>query len=79
MEPVTGTKDITASVLPGERIAHVVPKGPYETCEPTYLALFAWIKENNLTICGPIRKVLPNDPGAVPLEEIITDICVPVR
>jgi AraC family transcriptional regulator len=79
MEPVKGTKEITAYVLPGGRIAHVVPKGPYETCEPTYLALFARIEENNLTICGPIRKVFPNDPDAIPPEEIITDICVPVR
>ena len=77
--PVKGTKEITAYVLPGGRMAHVVHKGPYETCEPTYLALFAWIEEKGLTICGPIREVYPNDPREVPPEEIITDIYVPVR
>jgi len=77
--PLKGTKEITAYVLPGGRMAHVVHKGPYETCEPTYLALFAWIEENGLTICGPIREAYPNDPREVPPEEIITEIYVPVR
>jgi effector-binding domain-containing protein len=49
-EPVKGTKDIEAYVLPGWRMAHVVHKCLYETCEPTYLALFAWIEEKSLTI-----------------------------
>ena len=78
-EPVKGTKEIKAYVLPGGRMAHVVHKGPYETCEPTYLALFAWIEEKSLTICGPIREMYPNDPRVVPPQDIITDIYVPVR
>src|SRR5512136_23675 len=77
--PVKGTKEIKAYELPGGRMAHVVHKGPYETCEPTYLALFAWIEAKGLTICGPIREMYPNDPREVPPEEIITDIYVPVR
>ncbi len=77
--PVKSAEEITAYVLPGGRMAHVVHTGPYETCEQTYLALFAWIEENGLTICGPIREAYPNDPRLVPPEEIITDICVPVR
>lgn len=60
-------------------MAHGVHKGPYKTCEPTYLALFTWIQEKGLTICGPIREIYPNDPRIVPQEEIITDIYVPVR
>lgn len=78
-EPAKGTKEIKGYVLPGGRMAHVVHKGPYETCEPTYLALFAWIEEKGLTICGPIREMYPNDPRIVPPEDIITDIYVPVR
>jgi effector-binding domain-containing protein len=60
-------------------MAHEVHTGPYASCEPTYFALFAWIKENGQTICGPIREIYPNDPRAVSPEEIITDISVPVR
>jgi AraC family transcriptional regulator len=77
-EAVRGTKEITAYVLPGGRMAHVVHKGPYATCEPPYLALFAWITEHNLNICGPIREVYPDDPRVVSPYEIITDIYVPV-
>ena len=78
-ELVKGTKKITAYVLPGGRMAHVIHRGPYDTCEPTYLALFAWIKEKGLKNCGPVREIYPNDPHVVPPEEIITDIYVPVR
>jgi AraC family transcriptional regulator len=78
-EPVKGTKEIKAYALKGGRMAHVVHKGPYETCESTYLALFAWIEEKGLTICGPIREMYPNDPRVVPPQDIITDIYVPVR
>jgi effector-binding domain-containing protein len=76
---VKGTKEIPAYVLPGGRMAHAIHKGPYETCESTYLALFAWIEKQSLTICGPIREAYPNDPRTVPPEEIITDIFVPVK
>jgi effector-binding domain-containing protein len=78
-ELVKGTKEITAYILPGGHMAHVVHKGPYETCEPTYRALFAWIDDRGLAICGPIREVYPNDPHEVAPEAIITDIYVPVR
>lgn len=78
-ELVKGTNEIIAYVLPGGRMAHVIHKGPYDTCEPTYLALFAWITEKGLTTCGPVRDIYPNDPLIVSLEEIITDIYVPVR
>lgn len=78
-EPVKGTKDIASYILPGGRMAHVAHTGPYATCEPTYLALFAWIEEKGLVICGPIREVYPNDPRTVSPEEIVTDIYVPVR
>ncbi|OPX62008.1 MULTISPECIES: GyrI-like domain-containing protein [unclassified Methanoregula] len=54
-------------------------KGPYETCESTYLELFASIEKQSLTICGPIREAYPNDPRTVPPEEIITEIFVPVK
>ncbi len=78
-EPVKGTAEIPTYILPGGRMAHVIHKGPYEACEPTYLALFAWIEKRDLTICGPVREMYPNDPRTVPPEEIITDIYVPVR
>jgi effector-binding domain-containing protein len=76
---VRGTKEIAAYQLPGGRMAHAIHRGPYETCEPTYLSLFAWIEERGLTITGPIREAYANDPRTVTPEEIVTDIFVPVR
>jgi effector-binding domain-containing protein len=59
-------------------MVHTVHKGPYESCEPTYLKLFAWIETKGLLISGPIREVYPNDPRVVKPEEIITEIFIPV-
>jgi len=76
--PVHGRGDIRKYTLSGGRMVHTVHKGPYDTCEPTYLQVFTWIREQNLTICGPIREVYPNDPQEVPPEEILTEIYIPV-
>ncbi len=73
-----GTKVIKVYELPGGKMVHTVHRGPYETCEPTYLKLFSWIESQGLLITGPIREVYPNDPRVVKPEEIITEIFVPV-
>lgn len=70
--------DIKAYILTGGKMARIIHKGPYETCESTYLRLFSWIGEQNLTIRGPIREVYHNDPRMVRPEDIITEIQVPV-
>ena len=74
-----GNRTIKAYELPGGKMVRTVHHGPYETCEPTYLKLFAWIAEKGLTISGPIREVYPNDPRVVKPEEIATEIYVPVQ
>ena len=81
--PVSGTvkdnREIKVYELPGGKMVYTVHRGPYETCEPTYLKLFSWIETQGLQISGPIREVYPNDPRVVKPEEIITEIFVPVR
>lgn len=76
---VTGSGDIGVYTLPGGKMVRTVHKGPYETCEPTYLALFSWIEAHKLHIAGPIREIYPNDPREVKPEEILTEILVPIR
>jgi effector-binding domain-containing protein len=76
---VKGNREINVYELPAGNMAHTVHRGPYESCEPTYLKLFAWIETQGLQISGPIREVYPNDPRAVKPDEIITEIFVPVR
>ena len=75
---VKGTEEMRVYELPGGKMVHTIHYGPYETCELTYLELFAWIKEKGLRISGPIREVYPNDPREVPPNKIMTEIFVPV-
>ncbi len=81
--PVSGrvveTDEIRSYDLPGGRMVHAVHKGPYETCEPTYLRVFAWIAEKRLCISGPVREVYTNDPAMVPPGELLTEIYIPVQ
>jgi effector-binding domain-containing protein len=74
-----GSGEINVYELPGGKMARTVHRGPYDTCEPTYLRLFSWIADNHLKITGPIREIYPNDPRQVKPEEIITEILVPVQ
>jgi effector-binding domain-containing protein len=76
---VTGSGVIEVYPLPGGKMVRTVHKGPYETCESTYLALFSWIEHHHLQIAGPIREIYPNDPREVKPEEILTEILVPIR
>ena len=65
--------------MPGGKMVHTIHHGPYESCETTYVRLFAWINERGLRISGPIREVYPNDPREVSSPDaIITEIYVPV-
>lgn len=67
--PEQGSGEIMYRKLAGGKMAHTAHTGPYETCEPTYLAMFDWIRNNGLAICGPVREVYPNDPREVPPED----------
>jgi AraC family transcriptional regulator len=61
---VKGNREINVYELPGGKMAHTVHRGPYESCEPTYLKLFAWIETQGLQISGPIRKVSKRSAGS---------------
>lgn len=73
-----GTDEIRCYELPGGTMAKTVHKGPYELCEPTYLALWDWIAGQGKHITGPSREVYLNDPREVSPEEILTEIYAPV-
>jgi effector-binding domain-containing protein len=76
---VNGSGEIRVYELPGGKMVRTVHRGPYETCESTYLRLFSWIEEHHLRIAGPIREIYPNDPREIKPEEIITEILVPIQ
>ena len=77
--PAEENEEITCYEIPTETVACVVHRGPYDSVTPAYEALYAWIEEHDKVITGPIREIYLNDPAEVGPEEILTQICVPVR
>ncbi len=77
-KPITGSEKVRVYELQGGKMAKIVHKGPYEACEPAYNTLMQWIAANGKNVAGPVREVYPNDPRAVPPEEILTEIYAPV-
>lgn len=71
--------DFKVYELPGCQMAKITHRGPYGNCGSTYKELFTWIKENDYTICGPVREVYLNGPLEIPKEETLTEIYVPVK
>jgi AraC family transcriptional regulator len=69
---------ISCYQLPGGRMARVIHRGPYQECTTTYERLFTWIGKRGLGITGPVREIYQNDPREVKLEEILTEILVPI-
>ena len=71
--------DILCYLLPGGMMAKTVHKGPYEACQPAYVALYEWISVNGYMITDPTREVYLNDPSMVKPQELLTEIYAPVE
>lgn len=78
--PITpeGPEGMTCYDLPGGPMVKAVHRGPYDTSETTYNAVFAWLAAHGKEVAGPIREIYVNDPGDVAEEDILTEIFVPV-
>ena len=77
-KPIAGSDKVRVYELQGGTMAKLLHKGPYEACEPSYIALFTWIAQNGKQVTGPVREVYPNDPRTVPPEEILMEIYAPI-
>jgi effector-binding domain-containing protein len=72
------TEEIKCYELPRAKMAKIIHKGPYRKEPITYQKLFAWLKENNKTIVGPMREIYLNDPHEVSEEELLIEIYAPI-
>lgn len=63
---VDGAPPVVASLLPAGPAAVIVHIGPYETMEPTYATLAAWIAERGASPLGPAWEVYYSDPAEEP-------------
>ena len=61
--PMQGSGEIQYRKLAGGKMAHTVHKGPYEACEPAYLALFDWIAKTALPSAARFARSVPKIPG----------------
>ena len=75
-----GKGDILGHVLPGGRAISILYRGAYDGVGPSYEALFAHMKENNLSPAGPAREIYLTDPQQVenPADNL-TEILFPVK
>lgn len=76
--PVVEASLVTAT-LPSILAARYVHVGPYQTLEPVYEGMLAWMQANGYRPLCPMREVYPNDPRETPPEEIITEVIIPVE
>lgn len=82
--PVTGrieVDDPRAEVknLPAARILSAVHKGSYETLNITYKSIFEHLIKNSMNMNDPIRELCLTDPNRTLVEDLLTEIQVPIR
>ena len=66
--------------LPGETVASLVHKGPYETMDAPYQALMTWCESNGYELAGPDRHLfLKTSRDVQDPEEYINEMQQPVR
>ncbi|UCH61878.1 MAG: GyrI-like domain-containing protein [Fidelibacterota bacterium] len=74
-----GEGEIQSSQIPGGKMATCLHTGPYSEMEPTYDALFKWIKDNGHEVTGVTYEMYLNGPPDTPMEELQTQILMPLK
>ncbi len=60
-------------------VASTVHRGPFDQVGETYGALVGWIMENGYQIVGPGEEIYLTDPDKTPPQELLTEVCFPVK
>lgn len=76
--PVTAPEGMVYREIPAEEAVTAIHKGHYRDIEPTYHAIFAWMKANGKNMNGPIRETYLNDPHQTQEAELLTEVAIPV-
>ena len=66
------TPTIALKTTPGERVAFRVHRGPYWSIGPQFTELYRYLTEHDLP--GPMYARFLNEPGAVPIDALRTEI-----
>ncbi len=70
---------VRSSTLPGGKTAISVHKGPYEEIGKAYGELSAFIQNQKLSPLGPCYETYLNDPQVTKPEDLLTEICFPLK
>ena len=65
--------------IPAGPVAWLTHQGPYEELGLAYHALFAWAQEQGYEQAGAMREIYRNDPAEVSVDQLITEVMLPVR
>jgi len=76
--PISGKDDITANVIPSQKVVSTIDLGAYEKQDPTLEEIFAWIQGNGYEMKGEIYYQYLNDTER-PECELLTMMIVPVK
>jgi AraC family transcriptional regulator len=64
--------------LPGGELAVACHVGPYELLSQTYEAMQRWIAEQGRTASGPMWEVYLDDPDTTPMDQLRTEVVIPL-
>lgn len=64
--------------LPATEAATLLFTGPYDSMEPSWNRLMAWVADSGRQPAGPPREVYLNEPGTVAPEDYLTELIVPL-
>ncbi len=81
--PITGKCSINdpsmkIRTLAGGKCVTLIYKGPYAGLHEAWSRIGAWAEEREFSIAGPPRELYLNDPSAVPEDELLTELQIPV-
>jgi len=66
------------ATLPGGKVLSLIHKGPYSGLHNAWSRIGMYLEQREFAIIPPPRELYLNDPAAVPEEELLTEIQIPI-
>lgn len=76
---VAGTGRLPVVEIPGGLVCWLTHRGAYAELGLAYHALSAWAQEHGHEQRDALREIYLNDPAETPVEELITEVILPLR
>jgi effector-binding domain-containing protein len=70
--------DVALEELPALEAATLLYQGPYDGMEPSWRRLLEWVGSAGRRPAGPLREVYLTDPDEVEVQDLLTELVVPL-